>query len=275
MMNLYQRLSLLVIFSCTLAIVGCGKTTDSANRPTAGPKVAPGLVPPNGFFIGQEQIENMDRMFTDGMKREREGEKFQFRVVDAGDMHLPSGKLVAADLHAGPVDAVEFDRTVAPGIYSTKIALVEFESQVQVGGLKIVFDDQPVEKWELATVIGNDVSNLEPGQFVGFTSQSGIAYLADLETVSQSCRELQKDSSELSKKILQAIKDAKGQYANFTFEESNLATKNAGEPLRKKNALVSSTGWGEGTYASYFGLSKDNQPVCLVVDFNVANEYEE
>ena len=37
----------------------------------------------------------------------------------------------------------------------------------------------------------------------------------------------------------------------------------------KGSAALFSSGWGDGGYASYFGLDQNNEPVTLVTDFQV------
>lgn len=37
------------------------------------------------------------------------------------------------------------------------------------------------------------------------------------------------------------------------------------------NMIAFESGWGDGRYASYWGLDHDGSPVCLLTDFEVVN----
>lgn len=36
--------------------------------------------------------------------------------------------------------------------------------------------------------------------------------------------------------------------------------------------LLFASGWGDGTYSSYWGYAADDSPVCLLTDFGVVDD---
>jgi hypothetical protein len=46
------------------------------------------------------------------------------------------------------------------------------------------------------------------------------------------------------------------------------------DPISGRNLVAFTSGWGDGTYASYWALDAGGQPVCLVTDFDVFNKAE-
>jgi len=133
---------------------------------------------------------NLVRAFHDG---ERFGDGVM-KVVDAGELVLPTGKIIACDpgyLIVSQLHEQPFTRSVPPGRYPVQIALLRqrgwkknpnFE-RVACG--KITFQDAPVKKWEMAVQPRWDASKLKPGYILGYGVDGGEGCFLDERTQSR------------------------------------------------------------------------------------------
>ncbi len=100
---------------------------------------------------------------------------------DAGLLHLPSGRLVAADPAAyDPTDdALVID--VPPGDYPVSVgwAVVGADDGAEVTAVRVLLDGEPALTWEPALRSGQDTRMLPDGHFFGFDVDSGIGAFFD------------------------------------------------------------------------------------------------
>jgi hypothetical protein len=128
---------------------------------------------------------DLDRAFCDG---ERFGDG-RIRVVEAGDVVLPTGRIVACDpgyLLGCHRDETAFTRRVPPGRYPVSIALLswprvpkEYPNHWRVACAMVRFTDRPVERWEMALRKGWDPSKLRPGYHHGYGVDGGRGCFMD------------------------------------------------------------------------------------------------
>jgi hypothetical protein len=185
----------------------------------------------------------------------------ELKRVSVGNLVLPSGRIVAQDPF---VDVYEepFTRTVAPGTYPVYLTIAHLpDGDQRVAFATVAFRPAVPKTWEMALLPGDDPDELEEDEVFGYGVDLGAGAFVDAET----------------------LKDYQQRYADEDdpYERMQLMEKVAGTTCSYLNLEVDSTsggnlvafdaGWGDGAYASYFGL--DQQGVCcLVTDFGVLED---
>lgn len=102
------------------------------------------------------------------------------RVIDAGPLLLPTGRIVACD--PGRTDSGEpFTVVVPPGSNRTEIATAAYPTEhwgkalrmEDFTGARVVVSDKPTVAWEMALRPGEDPRTLREGEFHGFGVDTG------------------------------------------------------------------------------------------------------
>lgn len=204
-------------------------------------------------------IENIKKIFNKDFV-----ESPLIETFEAGNLVITSGKLVASDplitSDMPPFTIVfpvgEFPVLVHKEIESNCIAYAE-----------IVFSNSEIITWQLATSEGQHLTDLAEGEIYGFPVESGMGCLMDFET--------QHNLNLLEQHLFKRKgEDFAGIYDEFFhehfFQQEGAVNQYAFlKPHHEKpgNLFAFETGYGEGFYASYIGLDKNNIPVKIVSEF--------
>ena len=183
-----------------------------------------------------------------------DGKAVTFDCYVLGQLRLPSGKIVAADGFI-MFGAEPFTRSVKPGTYPVSVAVARLGDDQRIAFAQVRFSDRRIAKWEMALTPGQDPSKLKADEIYCYGVDSGTGSFADPG----------------AQEVLGA-KDARN-----LVDEATEEMKKVYEPTRdwvvidtpKGSAALFSSGWGDGAYASYFGLDDQGEPVALVTDFQV------
>jgi hypothetical protein len=214
---------------------------------------------------------DLAKAFKHGTKYKDEHAAYTVKLVDLAPVILPTGKVFAADPFT--FHRVEpFDRTVKKGTYPViasvaKVApLKKGRTQERVGAAMLRFKKGAPASWINATRKGQKLAKLDPDHYFGFGVDAGTACFCDITAAAALAKlnevELANDNFEgwlmakVSKGML-ASKQAWGTGSAITV------------PDTKANVVAFSSGWGDGFYGSYWGLSAKGEPLCLVTDFGV------
>lgn len=200
-------------------------------------------------------------------------EDIEIETLDIGKLNVPSGQIVVCDPLALS-DISPLNKTVPPGKYPVIIYVAKTkESGDRYAIAKLEFSPIKAEKWVLALRDGEDISTLEgDDDFFGFPVDAGVGgffdYQAGLELnnffneffKANPKRNIYDDffAAEFKKNAVK--KDAPydiGDWINFRLPESEL------------NITMFHSGYGDGTYPAYWGMTKENEIVSLVIDFHV------
>ncbi|WP_051810069.1 DUF4241 domain-containing protein [Actinoplanes subtropicus] len=187
-------------------------------------------------------------LFTEGAVRSvAHGETTaRIEVVPAGDLRLPSGRLVAADPGWLSTDQAPYLATVAPGSYPVTISrahLAGDEQHVRVAAARLTVADRPVTAWEMALRDGEDPLDLREGYFYGVSVDAGMACFLDA--------------------------DARERYAALFDEDvpDELELDGGGFGMLDGGGLLAyHSGWGDGAYPTWIGRDKNGEVVCFVTD---------
>lgn len=228
--------------------------------PAARAQAAPG--DPPAYFAA------FDKAFAAGFsvvtRTEFQGktitETVPFKVIEAGTLKLPSGRISAADPFIALSDAKPFAQTVPSGAFPVRLAVAHFPA----GGLRIAFarvdfSGAEVVRWSLAVPGGQDIATLKDDEIFGYGVDAGTGAFFDPAASGAAAR------------LLAANPDA---WKDWQTEGEANGPKVVGPyvflldlPLDDANAIMFSSGWGDGFYASWFGYDADGNVAALVTDF--------
>lgn len=197
------------------------------------------------------------RYFTDGLI-----DGVRMRMESLGELDVPTGNVVACDPFYVMEDfTCPFERRIAPGRYPVLAALADLDSWGhRVAFAMLRLSTTAPAGWQLATTTF-------PNQGHVFRShygvEAGLGLFADLAAAELFARV----QTEL------AAAQPRGNYYDDVlakcFERHPNWCDHRPDPTSSLNAIIFSTGLGDGVYASYWGLASGGEPVCLVTDFQL------
>jgi hypothetical protein len=211
---------------------------------------------------------DFNRAFTPGsIFRWSGGDTAISSLIDAGQLVLPSGGVIACDpgLMAGHPALTPFEPACPPGSYPVSLAVLTFQdddiARQRVACARLQLSAAPVARWEPALRAGQDQSTLAIGQFFGFDVDTGLGCLLDFTALNEIWKQPGKDF--YSATILPALPADARQLA-----WSNIST----DEKSGANVIVYASGFGDGSYASYWGFDAQGHRCCLVTDFDLLTE---
>ncbi|RFZ84249.1 DUF4241 domain-containing protein [Mucilaginibacter terrenus] len=192
------------------------------------------------------------------------------KLLEIGDLNIPTGKIVACD----PLVALNFtpfNKTVKPGVYPVKIYVAKTkESGERYAVAKLEFSHKKAVKWVLALHDGENTSELkDPDDYFGFPVDAGLAAFFDYKTglaygkfVKQFQQQHPKGNIYIDYLEAEFKKHAKkpgddGDWINMRVPNSDL------------NITMFRSGYGDGSYPAYWGMTENNEIVSLIIDFLV------
>lgn len=204
------------------------------------------MSPKEHTFTSMASLAVNNTLSTDG---------WTLRRQEAGSLLLPTGRIVACDPSVISGEEEAFVRTVASGSYPVSLILATDTEQARVAAAIVRFSDAAPVSWERARTVEDD--DLEMTGY-GVDSATGCFL----------------DSSALA--IVATELEPTGQWEQLVEEAMEIAPNDdwfsANIPVSQSpptNAIAFSSGFGDGLYASWFGLDTSGTVVCLLTDFEV------
>ncbi|MBB6174016.1 hypothetical protein HNR23_004076 [Nocardiopsis mwathae] len=204
-------------------------------------------------------------------------------VHDQGDLHLPTGRLIAAD----PTDLMfaegftPYVQTVPPGRYPLRLTVAHVNGNpdhVRVCAAVLAVQNAAVTDWEMALVPGQDLRDLrsaEPARdeaeeeddggfgFFGFGVDGGMGCLLDAELLEHFAGILDdQDDGTAGWEVLLC-----GDGPEILVHGTDTVTLEA--PDGSPGLIAFASGWGDGAYPVWFGRGGDGKVAAVVVDFLV------
>lgn len=197
--------------------------------------------------------ERYDNFFTQGHTLERNGRVYGLSVARAGIVTLPSGTVVACDpLMNEP--GKPFVQTVLPGRYPVDLALARTAGEGErIAMARIAFTSRRPSVWVAALRKGESHQSMRKGQIPGYFTASGTGCFMDGELAKHADVAGADD-------IDQLLADLTENYRPQRFWREYAVD-------RRNTIVMFSTGEGEGTYGSYFGIDEAGDMSVLVTDF--------
>lgn len=214
--------------------------------------------------------------FTEeGFRTEQHNYEYRLFCKEIGQLHVQTGKIVAKD----PLDIFEmepFTETFPTGTFPVQLAIAqvtpldatgetggEMEPDERVALARIVFADKPVVSWKMAVWENSDVTQLAANEFFGYGVDAGTGSFMDVKAC----------------KVLESRLEQNETFFDALIEEMDQTYKHTRSWLVKDmgngcNVAMFSSGWGDGSYASYIGYDADGQIVRLLTDFYLVDWME-
>lgn len=198
-----------------------------------------------------------------------EQDNYEYRLYrqDLGNLQVKTGKLIANDPFV-MYETEPFKESFPKGSFPVQLAIAKVSSmdassgaEVQepderVAFARIVFANKLVVSWKMAIWENSDVSQLAANEFFGYGVDSGTGSFMD----ESACQLLEKKMDKDDTYVEQLSKEMDHTYKHTR----SWLTKEIGEG---NNIMMFSTGWGDGSYASYIGYDANGEIVRLVTDF--------
>jgi hypothetical protein len=191
-------------------------------------------------------------------------ETVPFKVVAAGSLKLPSGRICAADPFIALTDAKSFKQAIPAGTFPVRLAVANFPSGGnRVAFARVDFGLAPIVRWSMAVIEGQDIATLKKDEIFGYGVDAGTGSFFDPVAGKAAAALLKADEN--AWEAWQTAGEANGPKAIGPY--SFLLDL----PLGEANAIMFHSGWGDGFYASWFGYDDAGNVAALVTDFQTVD----
>jgi hypothetical protein len=184
----------------------------------------------------------------------------RFETKTIGRLNAPSGAIVACDALVAP-QPTPFSLRLAPGYYPITLAIAHFQSgdqRIAAAMLKVA-EGEP-STWQVAVWEGQEPVPVEQDEVPAYGVDSGTGSFLSLEATKVLAAGF--DQSRFDR-ILARMQQT---YVNTREWTDFLLDKE-----RSLNAIIFSSGLGDGAYPSYWGLGASGSPLCLITDFGLVS----
>ncbi|MGW3406197.1 DUF4241 domain-containing protein [Streptomyces zhihengii] len=205
--------------------------------------------------------------FTPGSRfTEESGLTGEMSVVPAGELWLPSGRVVACDpfVSLGTGESEPFTAEVPPGRYAVECAVATLtepdeppadEPHLRIAAARLVITATAPVTWEIAHQAGQDPAELADDEFFAYGVDAGTGCFYDA-----ACDESFPDCVGDEGPLWDAF-DAGG---DSYLGPHTVTAKDTGH-----NLIAFMSGWGDGAYPTWVGRDADGAVTCFVTDFFV------
>jgi hypothetical protein len=213
------------------------------------------------------EIPDFQKAFRDGetFRTEYLGE-FHVERREIGQLVLPTGRIVACDPLVFP-ETRPFRKRVPPGRYRVILSIAHIPPpkgrrtvDQRIACAMLCLGKRVPRRWQMAVQTGQRLRGLKPNEFYGYPVDSGTGCFMDLKAARVLERRMD-DDPDYFEHLIKASKPSyvyTRQWADFQLEaDSGL------------NVVFFSSGFGDGTYPSYWGYDATGELTCLATDFRV------
>jgi hypothetical protein len=192
--------------------------------------------------------------------------KFHVERREVGKLDVPTGRLVACDPLVFP-ETQPFRRRVPPGRYSVILSIAHIPpaegkgtADQRIACAMLCLGRRVPRRWQMAVQTGQRLRGLKPNEFYGYPVDSGTGCFMDLKAARVLDGRMHDDPDYFERllKAAEPVSVPTRDWADFQLDtELGL------------NVVFFSSGFGDGTYPSYWGFDGAGGLACLVTDFRV------
>ncbi|MDQ8029087.1 MAG: DUF4241 domain-containing protein [Brevundimonas sp.] len=211
--------------------------------------------------------EVLSGAFTEGFVGQAENDRYPVRVIRIGAVAIPSGRVIVADPFLLSMRDQPLTVAVPPGRYPVDLAVADTGSgghRVALARLQI--SDEPVARWTMAVVAGQDVATLKADETFGYGVDAGTGAFIDAGLpawLEQRYPPDQVDFYEAVSEGWQTRGEALGPELGIPYGFVLI------EEYEGRGAAMFSSGCGDGFYTTWVGHDASGRPAALVTDFGV------
>jgi uncharacterized protein DUF4241 len=210
---------------------------------------------------------HVDIAFSSGGLLQR-GTPYEFQRLEIGQLVVTSGALAASDPFVFP-DPPAFTQSIPAGRYPVSVAVACYgtgdERDERVAFARVELSNLPVASWTMALTERQDPSALEHDGYFGYGVDAGTGCFMD----------------PIAGRLLADRMDKEDEHFNVIIDEMQTTYKDTRSWLdwrpsaeRDENIICFSSGWGDGSYPSFFGFSADGRVCTLLTDFFILTDTE-
>lgn len=204
-------------------------------------------------------VEDLYEAFGAGGTAISGGDPVALSALPAGELVLPTGRVVAADVFFFTTEP--FSRRLPVGRYPVLLLSSARDSDLvgaNAAAMIRVAPGDPVS-WEMAVTPGLDVTTLQPGEFFGYPVDSGTGAFASAEAVER--LSTGNDGDGYADRVSSGLYPSDGVY--------NPSVDITVDAASGVNVIAFVSGFGDGSYPSWFGLDEEGRPLVLLTDFGI------
>ena len=176
-----------------------------------------------------------------------------------GRIPISDGRLVLGDPYLMESEPTPITADVPPGVHAVHIAraTVGPDHRRNAAALLIVDGAQALQRWEMALWPGQDPARLGPEEFFGYGVDAGTGCMAGVAAARVAARVLSEDAGMLEDPVSASL---------FGGGHEPGASVVEAEPGGGELAVFTS-GWGDGSYPTWLGITADGDGAVAVTDF--------
>ncbi len=209
----------------------------------------------------QLEPRQLDIAFQQG-ELNTEGGVVRFSTHALGELHLTSGRLAACDpfIQLAPEP---FSLALPPGHYPVELAVAHFPNGDERSAFaRLRLGTGAAQRWQMALLAGQSAATLEVDQYFGYQADMGAGGFMDA-TLGTELTADEAANPDLFERFTQAMAEhfrpSRG-WMEYTPPRDDGVTEGP-------NLIAFTSGWGGGTYPTFFGLSRRGAVVAVVTDF--------
>lgn len=201
-------------------------------------------------------------------------------VLALGDLHLPTGRIVACDPMTELEDAKPYMQTVPPGVYPVQACVIPSEEHGdRYACVHVRISDAKPLRYECGMTGTEKIDEpIEPGDFYGFGVDAGVGCVTDARTRDEAVAYTAKlvdagDLEEWETPFEEALAENAKAHPKYQTEYGDWV--NWTVPGTDDDVIVTTSGWGDGYYATYFAYAEDGTVCGLYVPYILIEEEEQ
>jgi hypothetical protein len=196
------------------------------------------------------------------------GTPYEFQCLEIGQLVVTSGALAASDPFVFP-NPPPFMQAIPAGRYPVSVAIARYgtgdERDERVAFARVELSNLPVTSWTMALTERQDPSALEHDGYFGYGVDAGTGCFMD----------------PVAGRLLAERMDREDEYFNLIIDGMQTTYRDTRSwfdwrpsPEREENIICFSSGWGDGSYPSFFGFSAEGRVCTLLTDFFILADTE-
>ncbi|RPD49503.1 DUF4241 domain-containing protein [Hymenobacter sediminis] len=237
---------------------GCTNPTTSTSPDAVGYVLSPGRATVRQLpYSVEAEPAIFETSFFPGTQINQDSQQLKLQSRFLGNLPVSSGQIVAADPVSLHSETQPFMTRFPRGRFPVELALARFNGDERVAFARILFSDAPVVSWEPALLPGQKPLPLRSKEYYGYPVDAGMAFFMDAASIEPLNRYLAGKSASENLMVTSFRLDTSSPSPGFLYG------------IPPDTVAAFSTGFGDGSYASYVGLDAKHQPCRLLTDFQV------
>lgn len=250
--------TLLRLLGAAALLSGCSTPTASTLPVATGYVLSPGRATVSRQpYAVQAEPALFETSFFPDTQISQDSLQFTLYARFLGNLPVPSGRVVAADPVSLHSQTQPFTTRFPRGRFPVELAMARFNGDERVAFARILFSEAPVVSWEPALLPGQKPLPLRSEAYYGYPVDAGMALFMDAANVGPLNRYLADRAASENLMVTSFRLDTESPSSGFLYA------------LPPDTVAAFSTGFGDGSYATYVGLDAQRRPCRLLTDFQV------